>query len=140
MGTLTDTPGRLNNAFFVNLLDMGTTWEASDVCVHIEAPDEASHEGRHDAKIEALQQIDTHIVGPIREALSNRGDHRILVTPAPPTFCRTKKHTHGPVPLAMAGMGIDPDAATTYDEPAAATGRHFDRGWDLMGSFIGSHR
>lgn len=110
------------------------------VCVHIEAPDEASHEGRHDAKIEALQQIDTHIVGPIREALSNRGDHRILVTPDHPTFCRTKKHTHGPVPLAMAGMGIDPDAATTYDEPAAATGRHFDRGWDLMGSFIGSHR
>ena len=34
------------------------------VCVHIEAPDEASHEGRQDAKIEALEQIDTHIVAP----------------------------------------------------------------------------
>ena len=33
------------------------------VCVHIEAPDEASHEGRADAKIEALEQIDRHIVG-----------------------------------------------------------------------------
>ena len=34
------------------------------VCVHIEAPDEASHEGRYDAKIEAMQQIDKHIVAP----------------------------------------------------------------------------
>ncbi|MEM9828908.1 MAG: 2,3-bisphosphoglycerate-independent phosphoglycerate mutase, partial [Planctomycetota bacterium] len=35
------------------------------VCVHIEAPDEASHEGRHDAKIEALEQIDMHITTPL---------------------------------------------------------------------------
>ena len=39
------------------------------VCVHVEAPDEASHEGRADAKIEALEQIDRHIVGPIYKAL-----------------------------------------------------------------------
>ena len=39
------------------------------VCVHIEAPDEASHEGRHDAKIEALEQIDRHIIAPLVDAL-----------------------------------------------------------------------
>ena len=33
------------------------------VCVHVEAPDEASHEGRADAKVEALERIDQHIVG-----------------------------------------------------------------------------
>jgi len=107
------------------------------VCVHIEAPDEASHEGRHAAKIEALERIDQHIVGPLAARLSEFGDHRILVTPDHPTFCRTKKHTHGMVPLVMAGAGIESDSQTTYDEVAAeASGRRFDKGWDLMDEFI----
>lgn len=109
------------------------------VCVHIEAPDEASHEGRAEAKIEALEQIDRHIVGPLREALSGYGDHRILVMPDHPTFCRTKKHTHGPVPFVISGTGIEADGPQTYDEAAAAsTGRRFDRGWDLMDHFVRS--
>lgn len=108
------------------------------VCVHIEAPDEASHEGRQDAKIEALEQIDRHIVAPLAKALREQGEHRILVTPDHPTFCRTKKHTHGLVPLAMCGTGIDPDDQTSYDEVAAeAAGRRFLKGWDLMDTFIG---
>lgn len=107
------------------------------VCVHIEAPDEASHEGRHDAKIEALEQIDRHIVAPLAEKLQTLGEHRILVMPDHPTFCSTKKHTHGMVPLSMAGTGIDPDSQVTYDELSAdAAGRRFDKGWDLMDSFI----
>ncbi len=107
------------------------------VCVHIEAPDEASHEGRPDAKIEALEQIDRHIVTPLSEALRQHGEHRMLVTPDHPTFCRTKKHTHGLVPLAMAGTGIEPDDQQTYDEiAAAASGRCFAKGWDLMDAFI----
>ncbi|QDT06744.1 cofactor-independent phosphoglycerate mutase [Rubripirellula lacrimiformis] len=107
------------------------------VCVHVEAPDEASHEGRPDAKIEALQQIDKLVVAPLIEALASHGDHRILVLPDHPTFCSTKKHTHGMVPLVMAGTGINCDAQTTYDEPAAeAAGKKFDHGWDLMEAFI----
>ncbi len=111
------------------------------VCVHIEAPDEASHEGRHDAKIEALEQIDQHIVGPLVARLETGGDYRVLVTPDHPTSCRTKKHSHGMVPLVMAGSGIDPDDQTTYDEVAAkASGRRFDKGWDLMDAFIQSSK
>ncbi|MCA9138021.1 MAG: cofactor-independent phosphoglycerate mutase [Planctomycetales bacterium] len=107
------------------------------VCVHIEAPDEASHEGRHEAKIEALEQIDRHIVGPLAESLAAHGQHRILITPDHPTFCRTKKHTHGLVPLAMAGNGIEPDAQSTYDESAGkSSGQTFEKGWDLMDAFI----
>ena len=41
------------------------------VCVHVEAPDEASHEGRADAKVEALERIDRDIVGPAAEAPGN---------------------------------------------------------------------
>jgi 2,3-bisphosphoglycerate-independent phosphoglycerate mutase len=107
------------------------------VCVHVEAPDEASHEGRQDAKIEAMQQIDTHIIAPLVDALEKHGDYRMLVTPDHPTFCSTKKHTHGMVPLVMAGSGIQPDSQTSYDEIAAAqSGREFEKGWDLMGEFI----
>ena len=107
------------------------------VCVHIEAPDEASHEGRHDAKIEALQEIDTHIVGPLTEALQRHGEYRILVTPDHPTRCSTKKHSHGLVPWVMCGHQIPTDDQTTYDEVSAKqSGRCFDKGWDLMDSFI----
>jgi 2,3-bisphosphoglycerate-independent phosphoglycerate mutase len=107
------------------------------VCVHIEAPDEASHEGRHDAKIDALEQIDQHIVAPLSDALAKYGEHRVLVMPDHPTFCRTKKHTHGMVPLTMAGSGIEADEQTSYDEvAAAASGRRFEHGWDLMDEFI----
>ena len=108
------------------------------VCVHIEAPDEASHEGRHEAKVESLQQIDHHIVGPLAKALEKHGEHRILVTPDHPTFCSTKKHTHGRVPLVMAGTGIPSDKQSTYDELACeASGKAFPKGWDLMQEFIG---
>ncbi len=107
------------------------------VCVHIEAPDEASHEGRHDAKIEALQQIDSLIVAPLVAALEQQGDYRILVTPDHPTPCGTKKHSHGMVPLVIAGAGITVDSQSTYDEvAAAASGKRFDKGWDLMDAFI----
>jgi 2,3-diphosphopglycerate-independent phosphoglycerate mutase len=54
------------------------------VCVHVEAPDEASHEGRADAKIAALEAIDEKIVAPLHAALKKHGDYRILVSPDHP--------------------------------------------------------
>jgi len=109
------------------------------VCVHIEAPDEASHEGRHDAKIEALEQIDRHIVAPLAEALFAQGDYRILITPDHPTYCRTKKHTHAMVPWLISGTRIDPDSQTRYDEKAAeSSGECFANGWELMDQLIES--
>lgn len=108
------------------------------VCVHVEATDEASHEGRVDAKIEALQQIDQKIVGPVHEALKSYGDYRIVVLPDHPTPIRTKTHSHGYVPLAMCGKGITPDAAASYDEIAAAAAPlAFEEGWRMMSYFIG---
>ncbi|MEL6894475.1 MAG: cofactor-independent phosphoglycerate mutase [Planctomycetota bacterium] len=107
------------------------------VCVHVEAPDEASHEGRYDAKIAALQEIDRHIVGPLSQSLEKYGDYRILVMPDHPTRCSTKKHSHGMVPLAVAGTGISSGPQSSYDETAAAeSGIRFDAGWDLMQAFV----
>ncbi len=75
------------------------------VCVHVEAPDEASHEGRADAKVEALEQIDRHIVGPLRRALEGYGAWRILVSPDHATLLRTRAHDRGWVCWARAGTG-----------------------------------
>jgi len=107
------------------------------ICVHVEATDEASHEGRGDAKIKALEEIDRHIVGPLHAALKAQGDYRILVTPDHPTPLRTKTHSHGFVPLAIAGSGVAPSGAKTYDEPtAAASNLSFDDGWKMMRYFL----
>ena len=104
------------------------------VCVHVEAPDEASHEGRADAKVQALENIDTHIVGPLLEALPGFGDYRLLVEPDHRTTIRTRAHAYGAVPFAVCGLGIQPSGQTSYDEPTAATGPlHFDPGHQLMG-------
>jgi 2,3-bisphosphoglycerate-independent phosphoglycerate mutase len=108
------------------------------VCVHVEATDEASHEGNAAAKIEALEQIDRHIVAPVHAALRAYGEYRILVTPDHPTPLRTKTHSHGLVPFAMAGSGIQPDAATVYDDPTAESSPLvFQEGWKLMPFFLG---
>jgi len=107
------------------------------ICVHVEATDEASHEGDLEKKIEALEQIDRHIVAVLYDALKDHGDGRILVLPDHPTPLRTKTHSHGPVPFAMAGAGITPDAASVLDEPTAeASQLGFDEGWRLMRYFI----
>ncbi len=108
------------------------------VCVHVEASDEASHEGRCDAKVKAISEVDLHVVGPVLDALRSHGDWRIMISPDHPTFLRTKVHTHGNVPVAMAGTGITPDQSTAYGDTNAANSQlAFDEGWSMMPWFIG---
>ncbi len=103
------------------------------VCVHIEAPDEASHEGRAEAKVESLERIDEAIVGPLLEALRNRDAWRILVSPDHATLIRTKAHARAPVPWTIAGTALE-GSGRTYDEVAAAQadGPFLQRGHELM--------
>lgn len=106
------------------------------VCVHVEATDEASHEGRADEKIKALQSIDQHVVAPVLAKLQSLGDYRLMILPDHPTPCSTKKHSHGMVPLAICGQGI-PAVGSRYDEAsAAASPLAFSNGWEMMEAFI----
>ncbi len=108
------------------------------VCVHVEAPDEASHEGNAAEKVKAIEEIDAKIVGPIAAYLEAQGPHRILVCPDHPTFISTKTHSRGAVPFVMAGEGIAHSGQRTYDElAAAAAGDPILPGWKLMGTFLG---
>lgn len=107
------------------------------VCVHVEAPDEASHEGRVEAKIEAIERIDQDIVGPIHEALRAQGDYRIVVSPDHSTMLRTRAHDRAPVAWAMCGRGLSA-SGFPYDEISAQTagGPFLDEGWRLMELFL----
>jgi len=112
--------------------------EVDLVCVHVEAPDEASHEGDCPGKVKAIEEIDRHVIAPIAETLERYGDWRIMISPDHPTFLSTKTHTHGNVPVAMAGTGIQPDEFTSYgDTNAARSSLAFDEGWRAMRWFIG---
>jgi 2,3-bisphosphoglycerate-independent phosphoglycerate mutase len=112
--------------------------ETDLICVHVEAPDEASHEGNAPAKVKALEEIDRHIVGPLHTALAAQGEYRLLISPDHPTPLRTKTHSHGAVPFALVGTGVGPDPSRTYDEVAAARSNlAFDEGWKLMRTFLG---
>jgi len=114
--------------------------EATDVvCVHVEATDEASHEGDADAKVRAIEQIDRHVVAPLSAALQRYDAWRMLVLPDHRTPLATKTHSHGPVPFVLAGTGIEADGSSCYCEASAeASSLCFDEGWKLMRHFIGS--
>jgi 2,3-bisphosphoglycerate-independent phosphoglycerate mutase len=128
----TDTDYAAKGRYAIQALE-----ETDLVCVHVEATDEASHEGDTAAKVRALEAIDRHIVAPVFEALKKHGEYRILVTPDHPTPLRIKTHGHGWVPWAMAGAAIQPDAARQYNETASAKSNlAFAEGWKLMDFFV----
>jgi 2,3-bisphosphoglycerate-independent phosphoglycerate mutase len=107
------------------------------IVVHVEATDEASHEGHADEKVKALERIDADIVRPVHEYLRSQGDYRILISPDHPTFLRTKTHSHGFVPVVMCGAGIAAAGMPTYDEAVGAVSSLcFDHGCDLMPHFM----
>ncbi|MBA2113702.1 cofactor-independent phosphoglycerate mutase [Bremerella alba] len=129
----TDTDYAAKGQYAINALD-----STDVICVHVEATDEASHEGDIQEKIKSLEAIDGKIVGPLHEALKKHGDYRMIVLPDHPTFCRTKTHSHGFVPLTMCGNGIEADAFEAYHERNADTSSlSFDEGWKMMPYFLG---
>lgn len=109
------------------------------VVVHVEATDEASHEGEVQEKVRALEMIDKHIVGPVHEYLKKQGEYRILVCPDHPTFLRTKTHSHGYVPFGICGTQVRPDQASNYDEVTAGNSNLLlPKGHQLMPFFFGT--
>jgi 2,3-bisphosphoglycerate-independent phosphoglycerate mutase len=109
------------------------------VFIHIEAPDEASHNGSIEMKKKAIEQIDKYIVGPVLEALQGYESWRILVLPDHPTPISSRAHSPEPVPFAMAGTGVSGILHTTFSETnAAKSGFRIDNGFELMEYFLKS--
>jgi len=111
------------------------------IVVHVEAPHEAGHGANPAGKIEALEQIDTHVVAPLLERLKQEGDEwPICVLPDHPTPCTVRNHTYDPVPFAMAGKGVASILSGPFSEKTAThSDLHIERGCDLMEYFLTVH-
>ena len=108
------------------------------VCVHIEAPDEAAHAADARTKVQAIEAIDQHVVGPIHEALMARGDDwRILCMPDHYTAVSTRKHDPTPVPFFICGKRIGTVLERPFSERnAEESDLHIQFGHELMEYFL----
>lgn len=111
------------------------------VFIHIEAPDEAGHNGDYLAKKEALERIDKDIIGTILNYFDKHNDVRIMVLPDHATPVKLRTHTSEPVGFVMYGKGIQPDETQIYnEEQAAQSGLKFNNGEELMDYFINKRK
>ena len=95
------------------------------VYLHIEASDEAGHEGDIALKRQTIEDLDSRVVGPIYEAVKDWPEPvAIAVLPDHPTPCEVRTHTAEPVPFLIWHPGIEPDAVQTFDEVAACEGAY----------------
>jgi 2,3-bisphosphoglycerate-independent phosphoglycerate mutase len=111
--------------------------EEDFVFVHVEAPDEASHNADLYQKIRAIESFDHLVVGPIKKWLSEQISFRILVLPDHCTPLERRTHTTDPVPFAWCGQGIMADEAKGFGEQNASKSTlQISDGYQLMERFI----
>ena len=91
------------------------------VFVHVEATDEAGHDGDLDLKLKAINYLDQRLIRPIYEAVKDQ-DVCIAVLPDHPTPVEMRIHVNEPVPFLIWHKGIEADDVTTYDEVACVRG------------------
>lgn len=93
------------------------------VYLHIEASDEAGHEGNVALKLRTIENLDSRAVGPIYEAVKEWDEPvAIAVLPDHPTPCELRTHTNEPVPFLVWHPGIEPDGVQAFDEVSACEG------------------
>jgi 2,3-bisphosphoglycerate-independent phosphoglycerate mutase len=98
---------------------------ADFVFLHVEASDEAGHEGDVELKKRTIEYLDSRIVKPIMEAASTLDEPlAIAVLPDHPTPCRLRTHTSAPVPFVIYHPGEQADDVTRYSERAALEGSY----------------
>lgn len=93
------------------------------VYLHVEASDEAGHDGDVDLKLKTIENLDSRLIGPIMESVKDWDEPvAFAVLPDHPTPCAHRTHTAEPIPFAICYPGIEPDTVQTFDEEAAKEG------------------
>ncbi len=113
--------------------------ERDFVYIHVEAPDEAGHMGKHNEKIQAIEDFDTHVVGRVIKGMKAFGDHRILLLPDHSTPVALRTHSDEPVPFALYdSTSVREGTQRLYDETIAREKGiyEFPDGYKLMDFFI----
>jgi len=109
------------------------------VYLHVEAPDESSHEGNLEKKLQSISDLDIRLLAPLLKGLNeNFPAYRILVMPDHPTPIRLKTHTAEPVPFMIYdNCKASAGSAAGYNEQSAAAAKnHFAEGWRLQKHFV----
>jgi len=93
------------------------------IFVHVEAPDEAGHNGDVRAKISAIENFDKFVVGAVWKYLSERKDYRLMVLSDHATPVAARTHVSDPAPFAMAGKGVAHNGFDIFNEENARLGK-----------------
>lgn len=102
--------------------------------IHVEAPDEMGHQGSALNKIQAIEALDSQVVGPVLSAMEATGEaFRLLILPDHPTPIRCRTHTSDPVPYILYDSTRQRKSLGRYSEKdAAATGIYQPEGYRLL--------
>jgi 2,3-bisphosphoglycerate-independent phosphoglycerate mutase len=101
--------------------------------IHVEAPDEAGHKGELKLKLQAIEDFDARVAGPLMQGLKNLGDHRVLVMCDHLTPIALKTHTSEPVPFVLFDSRHPGDHPRPYSEAAARdSGLLLEQAADLL--------
>ncbi len=103
------------------------------VFIHVEAPDEAGHSGELPLKLQAIEDFDAKVVGPLMAGLKGLGDHRVLALCDHLTPIAVRTHTMEPVPFVLYDSRTPGDRRQNYTEAQAAkTGLLLEQAADLL--------
>lgn len=101
--------------------------------VHVEAPDECTHNGDLAGKIEAIEWLDSRMIRPLDEAMRERGwDYRLLYLSDHKTLTSTRGHDGDPVPYLLYDSRVDTKAGLPFTEKSGAMGPYVEAGVRLM--------
>ena len=117
---------------------MEKAWErisgADDfVAIHLEAPDECTHNGDLKGKLQAIEWLDSRLLAPLVERLEKADfDYRMLLLSDHKTLTATRGHDGTPVPYLLYQKSVDTGFGGVYDEATGERGRYIARGCELM--------
>lgn len=95
------------------------------VYVHVEAPDEAGHEGNVALKLRTVEDLDRRLIGPVFEAVRDWAEPVCFaVLPDHPTPCAHRTHTSEPVPFLICRPGMQADTVACFDEESCKSGSY----------------
>ena len=103
------------------------------VCIHIEAPDEATHNGNLEEKLLSISYLDSRVVGPLSEMLEKaKMPYRILLLSDHKTLTATRGHDGDPVPFLIYDSTQEWDSGLSYTEKNGELGPYVPEGTALM--------
>jgi len=109
------------------------------VYLHLEGPDECSHQGDQEGKISCLESIDQRVLRPIAEYLKSTGEaYRVLIVPDHRTPLCIRTHSSDPVPFVLYDSTNETtaDPAKQFCERSGERGTYFDSGFALADHFF----